>query len=85
MALTEGFKVKGADAMVLLSDGMPTETDAKGERITEEKILHDVDGENRFKKWRIDCFGFEGRVGGSLAAFMKKLAEDNGGSFTPIN
>lgn len=83
-ALKEGFKIPGADAMVVLSDGMPTETDNKGEMITEETILNAVDGENRFKKWRIDCFGFEMRAGGSLAAFMKQLAKDNGGTFTPI-
>jgi hypothetical protein len=83
-ALKEGFKVKGADAMVVLSDGMPTETDNKGEMISEEFILNEVDGENRFKKWRIDCFGFENRPGGSLAEFMKQLAKDNGGTFTPI-
>jgi hypothetical protein len=70
--------------MVVLSDGMPTETDNKGKEITEETILNAVDGENRFKKWRIDCFGFQKAKNGSLAAFMKQLAKDNGGTFTPI-
>jgi hypothetical protein len=84
-ALMDGFVVKDADAMILLSDGMPTETDNKGERITEETILEKVDGENRFKKWRIDTFGFEGVAGGSLSKFMRDLAEANNGTFTPIN
>jgi hypothetical protein len=83
-ALMNGFEVEGADAMVLLSDGMPTETDNKGETITDATILEKVDGENRFKKWRIDTFGFEGVAGGSLSKFMRELAEANGGTFTPI-
>ena len=45
---------------------------------------------NRFKRWRIDTFGFSigggGMAGGgSLDDFMRDLAEQNGGAFTPIN
>lgn len=84
-ALKEGLGVDGADAIVLLSDGMPTETDSKGEMLTPEYILEQVDAENRFKRWRIDTFGFEGATGGSLGQFMKDLAQAHGGTFTPID
>jgi hypothetical protein len=84
-AMKEGFVVKGADAIVLLSDGMPTETDNKGDMISPEVILDELSAENRFKKWRVDTFGFEGAPGGSLSKFMRELAEKNGGKFTPIN
>ena len=82
--MLNGFEVKGADAIVLLSDGMPTETDNKGETISTETILEEVDAKNRFMKWRVDTFGFEGMPGGSLSQFMRDLAEAHGGKFTPI-
>ncbi|RMG17327.1 MAG: VWA domain-containing protein [Planctomycetota bacterium] len=83
-ALKNAFEVQGADAIVLLSDGMPTETNNKGETLTTDFILDEVDAQNRFKKWRIDTFGFEVTPGGSLSAFMRALAKQHGGTFTPI-
>lgn len=83
-AMLSGFDVKDADAIILLSDGMPTEKDNKGEMIGQDTILEKIDGENRFKKWRVDTFGFEGVAGGSLSKFMRELAEANNGTFTVI-
>ena len=44
--------------------------------------------ENRFRKVRIDTFGFEEVAqeedGEILVEFLKKLAQDNGGVFTNI-
>jgi Arc/MetJ family transcription regulator len=84
-AMKDAFDIKGADAIVLLSDGMPTETNNKGETLSTEFILEEIAGENGFKKWRVDTFGFEGVAGGSLSAFMRELAKQHGGKFTPIN
>ena len=82
-ALKEGFNIKGADTIILLSDGVPTGVNNKGERITEDTILDEIRGVNTTKKWRIDTFGFTS-AGGELEKFMKSLAEKNDGKFTPI-
>ncbi len=75
-AMKAGFEVEGADAIVLLSDGAPTDAEPPA-------ILDEVRGLNGFKRWRVDTFGFGG-VGQSFNEFMKDLAEQHGGKFTPI-
>ena len=81
-AMLQAFEVQGADAIVLLSDGMPTETNDKGEMIGVDEIMEKIDGTNRFKKWRVDTFGF---AGAGVDAFMKQLAEKHGGTYTVVH
>jgi hypothetical protein len=59
-ALRAAFEVEGIDTIVLLSDGVPTEINrkTKGEMSTTE-ILEEVRELNRFRRLRIDCFGFD--------------------------
>lgn len=59
-ALKNAFQVEGADTIVLLSDGAPTEFDReKGTQMTTDRILEEVAELNRFKRLRIDTFGFD--------------------------
>lgn len=81
-ALQEGFKIKGPDTIILLSDGAPTGVDNKGQIIPTDKILTDVKGTNTIKKLKIDTFGFPGDT--TLEKFMKDLAKQNGGKYTPV-
>lgn len=100
-ALRAAFELEGIDTIVLLSDGMPTEIDRKtGAQMTPDKILEEVRALNRFRRLRIDTFGFDpggdaggagggsrlGRRGGasSLGQFMQDLAAQNGGEYTQI-
>ncbi|MEZ6184967.1 MAG: hypothetical protein R3F62_08165 [Planctomycetota bacterium] len=96
-ALRAAFEVDGADTIVLLSDGAPTEIDrATGQPMSTDQILKKVEALNRFKRLRIMTFGFDtadprgnipGFGGGSsmdLSEFMRDLAEQNGGTYTPI-
>jgi hypothetical protein len=68
-----------------------------GVGMSPDDILKEVKGLNNFKKLRIDTFGFDptsglGGLGGStlggmqnpFVEFLKKLAKQNGGKFTPI-
>lgn len=59
-ALKAAFEIEGIDTIVLLSDGVPTEFNrkTKGEMSTDE-ILEEVRGLNRFRRLRIDTFGFD--------------------------
>lgn len=82
-ALKSGFEVEGADTLVLLSDGAPTENGTNGQPITVPDILDEVRGVNKFKKWRVDTFGFG--AAGDFEKFLKDLAQEHGGKFTPIN
>ncbi len=64
-ALEEAFKVEGADLIILLSDGAPTEPkrDASGNAgplLTPDEILANVSKWNRYRKIAIDTFGFVG-------------------------
>lgn len=76
--LKSGFEIEGADALILLSDGAPTDS-------TPEQILDEVRGINGFKRWRVDTFGFgTAGYGNQFAEFLKDLAEQHGGKFTPL-
>jgi Mg-chelatase subunit ChlD len=81
-AMKAGFEVEGADAIVLLSDGFPTETNnATGQPMQNDEVLSEIAALNRFKRWRIDTFGF---ASANMADFMKRLAEESGGTYTEI-
>lgn len=59
-ALRSAFEIEGIDTIVLLSDGVPTEMDRKaGTEMTTDKILEEIRGLNRFRRLRIDTFGFD--------------------------
>ena len=72
--------------IVLLSDGFPTEPDPDngGAQMSNDTILDNIEEANRYKRWRIDTFGF-GAAGAQMGDFMSDLAERNGGSYTEIN
>ena len=96
-ALRAAFEVTDADTIVLLSDGAPTEIDrATGQPMSPEQILEKIEALNRFKRLRIDTFGFDtansgraaipgfGPSGADLDQFMRDLAKSNGGAYTQI-
>jgi hypothetical protein len=59
-ALKAAFEVEGIDTIVLLSDGVPTEIDRKaGSELSTEQILEEIGTLNRFRRLRIDTFGFD--------------------------
>jgi len=63
-ALRVAFEVEGADLIVLLSDGAPTEVDREtGQEMTTDRILEKVAELNRFRRLRIDTFGFDAEAG----------------------
>ncbi len=65
-ALRAAFDVEGIDTIVLLSDGAPTDIDRKsGSAMTNDKILEEIRGLNRFRRLRIDTFGFDQSEGGA--------------------
>lgn len=65
-ALRTAFEVEGIDTIILLSDGVPTELDRKANApMTTDKILEEIQGLNRFRRLRIDTFGFDAGGGGS--------------------
>ena len=81
-AMRAGFDLEGADAIVLLSDGFPTETDhTTGQPMQNDQVLSEIAALNRFKRWRIDTFGF---ASANMGDFMQRLAADSGGSYTEI-
>ncbi len=89
-ALQAAFSIKDVDNIILLSDGAPYKLE-HGETVSVkfiQEILEWVREENRFRKVRIDTFGFEEVAqeedGEILVEFLKKLAQDNGGVFTNI-
>lgn len=71
-ALAAAFQIEGADTIVLLSDGVPTEFDRKNKaEMTTDRILEEVGAMNRFKRLRIDTFGFDAAAdagGGGMPA-----------------
>ena len=100
-ALLHAFEVEGADAIIILSDGAPTEINREtGAQMSTDEILEKVREKNRFRRLRIDTFGFGSDMGGGaapgglsmprrgpgggLAQFMQELARQNGGEYTPI-
>jgi hypothetical protein len=89
-ALAQAFQVEGADTIVLLSDGVPTEYDRKNKtEMTTDKILEGVRMLNRFRRLRIDTFGFDpdgeapdpsgGAGGGSRTGFGRHGGGGGGG------
>lgn len=88
-ALREAFKNKDADNFILLSDGAPTHEGGEprvewdGHRDSKEiieKIHQEVAELNRLHNVRIDTIGFST----ANMKFMRKLAEDNGGTCTAL-
>lgn len=68
-ALKLAFEIQEADTIILLSDGVPTEIDRKdGSEMTTDKILEQVGAMNRFRRLRIDAFGFDAASGGAPGA-----------------
>lgn len=89
-ALQAAFAVKDVDNIILLSDGAPYKLE-HGETISVkfiQGIIKWVRKENRFRKVRIDTFGFEEVLkeedGKILLDFLKSLAKENGGVFTSV-
>ncbi len=78
-ALEAAFEDPSVDTIYLVSDGAP-ERSAK-EKIPTEPILRWVEKKNRFRKVRIFTLGW-----GSIDEdFMRRLAEENGGTFSRIS
>ena len=81
-ACKAAFEVERADAIVLLSDGYPTEkNNATGQAMSNDDVLSEIAGLNRFKRWRIDTFGFKSV---DMGDFMQRLAQESGGTYTEI-
>jgi Mg-chelatase subunit ChlD len=80
-AILHAFTVRDADAIVVLSDGAPTEVDREnGGELTTDKILEKVRAKNRFRRLRIDTFGFgAGAPGGGVAPGGLTLPGPRGG------
>lgn len=79
-AIRAALEIDGADTIVLLSDGMPTEIDRKtGEGLTPEKVLEEVTALNRFRRMRIDTFGFDPASGGAVNAGGSRGGRRGGG------
>lgn len=98
-ALETAFQVKGADTIILLSDGMPTEMTKDGQQqVSPGMILKRVKELNKFRRVTIHTFGFDSTRrpapggmggpppggGGGLSEFMRELAKQNGGDYKPI-
>lgn len=67
-----------------------------GAYMSPDDILKEIQGLNKFRKIRIDTFGFDSQPAGlrgrtinggqnPFVEFLKKVAGQNGGKFTPIN
>ncbi len=88
-ALEEAFANKEADTIVLLSDGAPTHKGDYSDTTTIIGSIFDfVRNANRSRKARIDTFGFDSvstlPAGQQCIDFLKRLASENGGTFTSI-
>ncbi len=80
-------EIKGLDTIFFLSDGLPT----AGRHVMQEKILAEIVKMNQFLKVRVHCIalltGKYNEMGAPeeekdlLAFFMKRLAEENNGTF----
>lgn len=74
------------DTIFFLSDGAPTDDDVDAAKPMEpEKILSAVREWNRIAKVRIHTIAIDPRIGkGAFIKFMKGLAAQNDGTYTPI-
>jgi hypothetical protein len=72
-----GYGKKGADTIFFLSDGMPW---LDGKPLDAAVIADQVRDYNRVKRVVIHTIG----IGQGLDAFMRRLAEESGGTFTKI-
>jgi hypothetical protein len=82
-ALEQALKVDELEAIVFLSDGIPS----TGTSTKAAEILGMVEQEKP-KKLQIDTYGFGQNLqveGDPLSGFLVKLAEDNGGEFYDLN
>ncbi|MCA8961476.1 MAG: VWA domain-containing protein [Planctomycetes bacterium] len=100
-AMQRAFKNKQIDTIMLLTDGAPAKRNQQDFRALTQQILQDVARMNKIRKVKIFTFGFEGPgklppnepaqgQGGAglppeVIDFLKKLAGDNGGTYTPID
>jgi hypothetical protein len=85
-ALRLALEVPGADTVILLSDGAPTEIQGlKADALlTTREILDEVAAANRARRIRIDTFAVGVGDGASFADFMRRLADEAGGSYTKV-
>lgn len=76
----------GVDTIILLSDGAPTNDDIdNAEPMEPKKILEQVQEWNGLSKVKIHTIAIDpGLSGGGFHKFMKALAAQNGGTYTPI-
>ena len=79
------------DTIFLLSDGAPTEAtfedNVEAKAMDPAKILASVKQWNPFRAVRIYTIAIDPRIdstSGNFVRFMKDLAAENGGSYTPI-
>lgn len=77
-ALERAFAHREANAIYLLSDGMPLRD---GVSLPKDSILAKVALQNRTRKVKIFTFGFSKDAD---AEFLRKLAEENGGNFKAV-
>ena len=78
-ALERAFDHQEANAIYLLSDGTPLRD---GEHLPKKPILEMVAYKNRLRKVKIFTFGFSNDADW---AFLRRLSEENGGTFTPVH
>ena len=77
-ALWHALRLRGADQVILLSDGQPTEVDREtGRTMSAPEVAERVARLNRFRRLRIDTID----LGGAGDAFLRQVAADNGGHF----
>lgn len=93
-ALRTAFMIPDVDNIIILSDGAPNDPDGP-QPMTTDDILNEVKRINNFRKVVIDTFGFEMNMGAPsgltqagpsnpFVDFLKKLAKQNSGKYTPI-
>ncbi len=85
-ALEAAFKDMAVNTIILLSDGAPfkggNQASINGLISKIEKRVKEL---NRIRKVKLHTFGFTDASGqDELANFLKRLAKDNDGKFTPI-
>ncbi len=98
-ALEAALSDPNVDTILLLSDGAPMRTDGAKADTLIPRILKRVRHLNRLRRVLISTFGFEGRSEwppgskyagqpredpGPMVEFLKRLAAENGGTYTPI-
>jgi hypothetical protein len=94
-ALQAAFQIEGADAIVLLTDGRPTDKGPDGKRLGGDAFLDEAMKLNRWTRWRIDAFGLLGgrRKKAKPGApppdeaperLLRSLARLSGGTFSKV-